>query len=89
MKLFAFIKREKGETAKLYRVETTQKLTRGQLIAKMSLLSEKQRRIESAKTESAKTSRRGPRDRTKRSEDPPSRLIGAGACCSMTTLIAC
>ena len=78
MKLFAFIKREKDETARLYRVETTQKLTRGQLIAKMSLLSEKRRRLESAEIESAKTSRRGPRDRTKRSEDPPSRSPGAG-----------
>ena len=77
MKLFAFIKREKSETPRLYRVETTQKLTRGQLIAKMSLLADKRRRLESAEIESTKTSRRGPRDRTKRSEDPPSRLIGA------------
>ena len=75
MKLFAFVKREKDDTARLYRVEATQKLTREQLLAKMSLLSEKRRRLESAEVESTKTGRRGPRDRTKRSEDPPSRLI--------------
>ncbi len=75
MKLFAFIKREKGETARLYRVETTQRLTRGQLLAKMNLLSEKRRRLESTEIETMKTGRRGPRDRTKQSEDPPSRLI--------------
>ena len=73
MKLFAFIKRDKSEAAKLYRVETNHRLTREQLLAKMNLLSEKRRRLESAEIETEKTGRRGPRDRTKRSDDPPSR----------------
>ena len=77
MKLFAFIKRDKGETSKLYRVETNHRLTRGELLAKMNLLSEKRRRLESAEFGTPKTGRRGPRDRTKRSEDPPSRLRSA------------
>ena len=77
MKLFAFMKREKGETARLYRVETNQRLTREQLLTRMSLLSQKRRRLESSEIETEKNGRRGPRARSKQSDDPPSRLPSA------------
>ncbi|PYP83249.1 MAG: hypothetical protein DMF61_23640 [Blastocatellia bacterium AA13] len=82
MKLFAFIKKSKDVSPKLYRVDTRQKMTRGQLLSRMNQLSEKRRRMESIEIGSGKIGKRGPRARTKRSDDPPSRWLTAGAAAS-------